>query len=280
MKTWMITGASSGIGRGVAEAALRRGDCVVVTARNKDNIADFGAEYSDRVLKVSMELANDEMIEQAFKLATERFGRIDFLVNNAGHGYRSALEEGEPDGIDEVFQSNFFGAVKLMKKVLPQMRERKSGAIVNVSSIAAISAGVGSGYYAATKGSLELVSDALWQEVSPLGIKVMVVEPGAFRTHFYDAALKGTAIKIDDYAETAGKRRVENTTNKHNQPGDPMRAGEVIVSTITRDEYPRRLLLGADAVRFAKKQLQQRLAEVKAWESTSVQSDFPKEDNG
>ena len=113
MKTWMITGCSSGIGRGIAEAALKRGDCVAVTARNKEHIMDFRAEYSNRVLKVSLELTNDEMINQAVKLATEHFGKIDILINNAGHGYRSALEEGETDGVNEVFQTNFFGAVKM-----------------------------------------------------------------------------------------------------------------------------------------------------------------------
>ncbi len=274
MKTWLITGCSSGIGRGIAEAALKRGDCVVVTARNKDHIMDFEPEYSDRVLKVSLELTNDEMIDQAVRLATEHFGKIDILINNAGHGYRSALEEGEAEGINEVFQTNFFGAVKLIQRVLPQMRERKDGAIVNISSIAAISAGVGSGYYAATKAALELVSDALWQEVSPLGIKVMIVEPGVFRTRFYDDSLKGTAIKIGDYSETAGKTRAENVKNDHKQPGDPIRGGKVIVDTILKDNYPRRLLLGTDAVDFARKQYQTRLDEIAVWDNVSGMSDY------
>lgn len=274
IKTWMITGCSSGIGRGIAEAALKRGDCVVATARNKEHIMDFWAEYSERVLKVSLELTNDEMIDQAVNLATDHFGKIDVLVNNAGHGYRAALEEGEADGINEVFQTNLFGAIKLIQKMLPQMRERKDGAIVNISSITAISAGVGSGYYAATKAALELVSDALWQEVSPLGIKVMIVEPGVFRTRFYDDSLKETAIKIEDYSETAGKTRVENVKNNHNQLGDPMRGGEVIVKTIVQDNYPRRLLLGTDAVDFARRQYQMRLEEIDAWESVSVMSDY------
>lgn len=274
IKTWMITGCSSGIGRGIAEAALKRGDCVVATARNKEHIMDFWAEYSERVLKVSLELTNDEMIDQAVNLATDHFGKIYVLVNNAGHGYRAALEEGEADGINEVFQTNLFGAIKLIQKMLPQMRERKDGAIVNISSITAISAGVGSGYYAATKAALELVSDALWQEVSPLGIKVMIVEPGVFRTRFYDDSLKETAIKIEDYSETAGKTRVENVKNNHNQLGDPMRGGEVIVKTIVQDNYPRRLLLGTDAVDFARRQYQMRLEEIDAWESVSVMSDY------
>lgn len=274
MKTWLITGCSSGIGRGIAEAALKHGDNVVVTARNKDRIKDFGAEYSDRVLKISLELTDDEMINQTVKLANEHFGRIDVLVNNAGHGYRAALEEGEEAGINEVFQTNLFGAVKLTQKVLPQMRERKSGAIVNISSIAAISAGVGSGYYAATKAALELVSDALWQEVSPLAIKVMIVEPGVFRTRFYDDSLKGTAIKIDDYSATAGRTRVENTVNHHDQLGDPIRGGAVIVDTILKDNYPRRLLLGTDAVDFARKQYKMRLDEIDKWENSSIMTDY------
>lgn len=246
----------------------------MVTARNKDHIKDFGPEYSERVCKVSLDLTDERMIAQAVKEAEERFGTIDILVNNAGHGYRSALEEGEPEGIREVFETNFFGAVKMMQEVLPQMRERREGAIVNVSSIAAISAGVGSGYYAATKAALELVSDALWQEVTPLGIKVMIVEPGVFRTRFYDDSLRGTHVKIDDYSETAGRTRVENVVNHHDQLGDPIRGGELIVNTICRDAPPRRLLLGTDAVEFAKKQYEQRLEEIHAWMQTSAQSDY------
>lgn len=164
--------------------------------------------------------------------------------------------------------------MELIKLILPQMREKHSGAIINISSIAAVSSGVGSGYYASTKAALELLSDALYQEVSPLGIKVMVVEPGAFRTRFYDDSLKGTQIKIADYAQTAGTRRKENIVNLHNQQGDPIKAGKVIVETIGKKDYPRTLLLGSDAVRFVRNQLQMKLEEITQWNKVSNSTDF------
>lgn len=154
------------------------------------------------------------------------------------------------------------------------MRKNHRGAIINLSSIAAVGSGVGSGYYAATKAALELISDALYQEVSPLGIKVMVVEPGAFRTRFFDDSLKGTQIQIDDYKDTAGKNRKENIVNRHDQPGDPLKGGKLIVETIEREDYPRTLLLGSGAVSFVRDKLKKKLAEIEQWEAVSIQSDF------
>lgn len=154
------------------------------------------------------------------------------------------------------------------------MRANHQGAIINLSSIAAVRSAVGSGYYAATKAALELISDALYQEVSPLGIKVMVVEPGAFRTRFFDDSLKGTQVKIDDYAATAGKTRKENIVNQHDQPGDPIKGGKVIVETIEKENYPRTLLLGRSAVDAVRNKLQERLEEIAQWEEVSRQSDY------
>lgn len=274
MKTWLITGCSSGIGRGIAKAALKKGYRVVVTARNTEKLKELVAEYPDTSLALELDVLKKESVISALQKANESFGSIDVLVNNAGHGYRSALEEGEEENVAEVFQTNFFGPVELMKAVLPQMRQQKHGAIINISSIAAVRSGVGSGYYAATKAALELLSDALWQEVTPLGIKVMIVEPGAFRTHFFDTSLKGTNIKIDDYAETAGKNRKETIVNRYDQIGDPGKAGQVIVDTIEKQEYPKRLLLGSDAVQVVQTELRNRLAEVEKWKDVSYGSDF------
>lgn len=274
MKTWFITGSSSGIGRGIAQAVLEKGDNAIVMARQIETLEPFVKKYPDQVLALSLELTDKSSIGEAVAAANNRFGSIDVLVNNAGHGYRAAVEEGEEEGVAEVFETNFFGAIELIKQILPQMREKRQGAIINISSIAAISAGVGSGYYAATKAALELISDALYQEVSPLGIKVMVVEPGAFRTRFYDDSLKGTQIKINDYAQTAGTRRKENIVNKHDQQGDPMKAGKVIVDTIEKTDYPRTLLLGSDAVSFVSNQLQTKLEEIAEWKEISISTDF------
>lgn len=274
MKTWLITGCSSGIGRGIAKAALEKGDQVVVTARNPESVKSLTEAYPDTALAVALDVTKTDSISDALRQAHARFGAIDVLVNNAGHGYRSALEEGEPDNVAELFQTNVFGPVELIKAVLPDMRTQKSGAIINISSIAAVRSGVGSGYYAASKAALELLSDALWQEASSLGIKVMIVEPGAFRTNFYDGSLKGTQMKIGDYAETAGKTRKENVVDHKDQPGDPERAGKVIVDVLNRENLSMRLLLGSDAVTFVRRELKQRLDELDAWEQVSVASDF------
>ena len=213
-KDWFITGSSSGIGLGIAKAVLAQGDNAVVMARDAGKLEPLVRQYPQNTLAVSLELTDRNRIHQAVQAAQDRFGSIDVLVNNAGHGYRAAVEEGEDEAVAELYGTNLFGPIELIKAVLPQMRERRSGAIINLSSIAAVRSGVGSGYYASTKAALELLSDALYQEVSPLGIKVMVVEPGAFRTRFFDDSLKGTQVKIGDYAETAGKTRKENIQNR------------------------------------------------------------------
>lgn len=274
MKTWFITGSSSGIGKGIAKAVLAKGDNAVVMARDKKKLDDLVQAYPEQALALSLELTDKKSIQNAVKAAETRFGVIDVLVNNAGHGYRAAIEEGEDKSIEELYGTNVFGPVELFRLILPQMRKRRSGAIINLSSIAAVSSGVGSGYYASTKAALELLSDALYQEVSPLGIKVMIVEPGAFRTRFFDDSLKGTKLKIEDYAGTAGKTRKENIINHHDQPGDPDKGGRMIVETIEKENYPRILVMGSDAVSFVKNIYERKLNELKAWEKISVQSDF------
>ncbi len=253
---------------------LQAGGQAAVTARDAGKMAELAAQYPDRVLPLSMELADKESIRKAFRLAQERFGRIDVRANNAGHGYRAAVEEGEEENIREVFDTNLFGAVELIKLALPQMREAKSGAIINVSSIAAARAGIGSGYYAATKAALEMIGSALYQEVKPLGIKVMTVEPGAFRTRFFHDSMKGTKNRIEEYSEIVRERRPENIADQYDQPGDPDKAGQVIVEAIGMEPYPRVLPLGSDAVKVLKKQAAGRLEDIQRWEHLSIRSDY------
>ena len=274
MKTWLITGCSSGIGRGIAKAVLKKGDNAVVTARDTSKIADLVDQYPNTALGVALDITKKESISAAVKQAQERFGTIDVLINNAGYGYRSSVEEGDIDDVNLLFNTNFFGPIELIKEVLPQMRANKNGAIVNVSSIAAVRSGVGSGYYAASKAALELMTDGLAKELKPLGIKVMIAQPGSFRTNFYDTSLKGTKNKIDDYNETAGKTRKENVVNHKNQPGDPDKGGQVIVDTIEKDNYPYRLLLGSDATKIVASALEERIQEIETWKNISSQSDF------
>ena len=277
MKTWLITGCSSGIGAGIAKAVLKSGDRAVVTARNKEKMMDIVKDYPETALAVSLDVCDQDSIKNAVKEANEKFGTIDVLVNNAGYGYRSAVEEGEIEAVQTLYQTNLFGPIELIKAVLPGMREQKSGFILNVTSIAAVRSAIGSAYYASSKAALELLTNGLMKEVAPLGIKVMVVQPGAFRTRFYDGeSLKGSATEISDYAETAGKTRVGRFENKHMQPGDPDKAGEVIVKVVHGDEYPEILSLGSDAVKAVKATLEAKLAELEKWADISSKSDFDK----
>jgi NAD(P)-dependent dehydrogenase (short-subunit alcohol dehydrogenase family) len=275
MKTWLITGCSSGIGAGIAKAVLKSGDQAVVTARNKDKVLDIVKEYPDRALAVSLDVCDNESIKNAVSEAYKKFGTIDVLVNNAGYGYRSAVEEGEIEAVSTLYNTNLFGPIELMKAVLPKMREQKFGFILNVTSIAAARSAVGSGYYASTKAALELLTNGLMKELKPLGITAMVVQPGAFRTRFYDGeSLQGTGSTINDYETTVGKSRPGNFTNTHQQAGDPDKAGEVIVKVVNGDEYPEILTLGKDAVTAVKTTLQAKIDELDKWAEVSAQADF------
>lgn len=274
MKTWFITGCSSGIGRGIAKAVLENGDRAVVTARNIDSVQDIMNSYPGLALALTLDITKKDSIHLAVQSAISVFGKIDVLVNNAGYGYRSSVEEGNVDDVNVLFNTNFFGPVELIKAVLPSMRQNKYGFILNVSSIAGVRSAIGSGYYAASKAALELMSDGLSKELKPLGIEVMIVEPGAFRTRFYDTSLKGTDKKIEDYTETAGKTRKENVVNLENQPGDPDKAGKVLVEMVEKGHLPLRLLLGSDAVKLIEAELENRLIELSENKHISIQTDY------
>ncbi len=275
MKTWLITGCSEGgIGAGIAKNALERGYNVVVTARNTDKVKNIVAKYPETALAVVLDVTDKNSIKNCVKTATDKFGKIDVLVNNAGYAYRSSVEEAEDEGVRKMFDTNFFGAVEMIKAVLPGMRENKSGAIINISSIGAARTGAASGYYAASKAALELMSEGLYAEMKPLGIKVMIVEPGAFRTHFYDSSLKGSKNTLEDYKDTAWLRSVEQNVNKAQQPGDPDKAGIPLIEAIESDETPLRLLLGTDAISAVRGALNARLNEIDKWEKISVKTDY------
>lgn len=278
MTTWLITGASSGLGAALARAVLAQGDNAVVTARNVAHLEELVQDYPDTALPVSLEVADHDQVVAAITAATEKFGGVDVLVNNAGHGYRAAVEEAARDEMDELFATNFFGPVDLIQQVLPQMRQRRSGTIVNVSSIGAPRSNPASGYYTATKAALEGMSDALNREVTPLGIRVLVVEPGSFRTDFAGRSLAQSRTVIDDYADTAGQRRKENDTTHGTQPGDPARAARVIVDTVQGEHAPFRLLLGSDAITIVREELQNRIDEIDAWAAVSATTDFAEGD--
>jgi NAD(P)-dependent dehydrogenase (short-subunit alcohol dehydrogenase family) len=275
MSTWLITGSSSGLGRELARVVLDAGHNAVVTARNADSVRDLTEAHPDRALALALDVTDSAQVAAAVREGEARFGGIDVLVNNAGYGYRAAVEEGDEADVAALFATNVFGPVALIKEVLPGMRSRRRGAIVNISSIGARICPPGSGYYAATKAALEGLSGSLRKELAPLGIAVVAVEPGGFRTDFAGRSLQQSATVIDDYAETAGKRRKENDTAHGTQPGDPVRAAKAILTAVEADQPPALLMLGTDALGAIHAVIDAQLAELAAWEKTGRSTDFP-----
>ncbi|WP_075279322.1 SDR family NAD(P)-dependent oxidoreductase [Thermophilibacter provencensis] len=278
MATWLITGASSGLGRGIAEAALARGENVALAARDLGRVDDLVSDYPNQALAVYLDLGDLASIEYAVIATRERFGGLDVLVNNAGHGYRATVEESERERIDELFNTNFFAVGRIIRRVLPTMRSQRSGLIVNVSSIGAVRGALGNGYYSASKAALELLTEALEKEVAHLGIETMIVEPGAMRTGFFGDALLETRRHIADYDEIADRYRKTEATDSHDQPIDPKAAGRVVVEAIVGGNRPQRLLLGSDCVAAARAALEARLAELNEWADVSVRADFDNDD--
>jgi len=274
MTTWLITGCSTGLGRALARAVLAKGDNAVVTARDTATLKDLATEFPTTALAVALDVTDQSQVDAAVQQAEERFGAVDVLVNNAGYGYRAAIEEGDDADVRTLFDTNVFGPVAMIKAVLPGMRSRRSGAIVNISSIGARICPPGSGYYSATKAALEGISGSLQKELAPLGITVTAVEPGGFRTDFAGRSLAQSAEAIDDYAQTAGKRRKENDTVHGTQQGDPDKAAEVIISAVEADQTPAFLLLGADAG-FAYDAVEEAMrAEVDRWRERSASTGY------
>jgi NAD(P)-dependent dehydrogenase (short-subunit alcohol dehydrogenase family) len=274
MSTWLITGCSTGLGRALAEKVIAAGHDVVVTARDVTKVADLVDVAPDRVLAVALDVTVPQQVTAAVQQAEERFGGVDVLVNNAGYGYRAAVEEGDDADVRALFETHFFGTVATIKAVLPGMRSRRSGAIVNVSSIGAQVTPVGSGYYSAVKSAVEGLSGSLHGELAPLGISVTIVEPGGFRTDFAGRSLTQSATTISDYAETAGKRRKEHDTVHGTQAGDPDRAADAIIEAVESDETPAFLLLGTDALTNYRRIADGRAAEIATWEKLTASTDF------
>ena len=274
MSTWLITGCSTGLGRALAHAVLDRGDNAVVTARDVATVRDLADAQPDTALALSLDVTDTVQVASAVRAAEERFGGVDVLVNNAGYGYRAAVEEGDDADVRQLFATNFFGPVTMIKAVLPGMRARRSGAIVNVSSIGARRTPEGSGYYAAAKAALEGMSGSLRKELAPLGISVTAVEPGAFRTDFSGRSLGQSAMVIEDYADTAGRRRKEHDTVHGTQKGDPAKAAQALIAAVESSDPPALLLLGRDALDTFRQIYEAQRAEVDAWQKLTASTDF------
>jgi NAD(P)-dependent dehydrogenase (short-subunit alcohol dehydrogenase family) len=273
---WFITGCSTGFGRELAVILLKRGYRVVATARDKAKIADIVAGHEKNGIALALDVDKQNQIDAAVKAAEARFGRVDVLVNNAGYGYLSAIEEGDDADVRAMFETNFFGLAAMTRTVLPIMRAQKSGAIVNISSIGGFIGFPGSGYYAATKFAVEGLSEALSAEGAPLGIKVIIVEPGPFRTDWAGRSLKTPKKLIDDYAETAHARRRLIQGRNGSQPGDPVRASEAIIAAVEQEHPPLRLPLGALAYETMGAEIASLRKEHDSIEAVARGADYPK----
>ena len=272
---WLITGCSTGFGRELAKRVLDRGWRLVATARKVEQVSDLAEGAEGRAIAVALDVTKADEVAAAVRAAVDAFGRIDVLVNNAGYGYLAAVEEGEDVEIRAMFEANVFGLAAVTREVLPVMRGQGSGAIVNITSVGGLVGFPGSGYYAATKFAVEGLTDALSKEVEPLGLHVLAVEPGPFRTDWAGRSLKTPAHAIDAYKDTAVARRAQTQGYSGKQPGDPVRGVEAIITAVTADTPPKRLVLGKFGVDAVRTKLTGLLAEMDAWEATSLGADYP-----
>ena len=271
---WLITGCSTGFGREFARAAITHGFRVVATARDARKLDDLVIGHEEHVRVLTLDVTNSEHIKSAVNEAERAFGRIDVLVNNAGYGYMAAVEEGEEEGVRAQFETNFFGLAAMIRAVLPGMRARRHGAIVNIASVGGLRGSAGGGYYAASKFAVEGLSEALAQEVEPLGIRVLLVEPGPFRTDWGGRSLKQSPNVIADYEKSAGKHRRETIERSGKQAGDPARAAEAVIKALQSPTPPRHLVLGHAGFDNVENQWRSLLHEADLWKATSLGADY------
>ncbi|MCL9802283.1 oxidoreductase [Pseudomonas sp. AKS31] len=274
MRTWFITGASRGFGILIAEQALRAGDAVIATARNPQDITDRLGEQPN-LLAVRLDVTREEQAHQAVAEGIKRFGRIDVLINNAGFGVLGAVEETSASETERLFATNVFGLLNVTRAVLPHMRAQRSGRVINISSIGGYQAYMGWGVYGSTKFAVEGITEALHQELAPLGIQATVVEPGFFRTDFLDEqSLIKTRLELADYDETVGKMRTFAEAANHAQPGDPLKLAEAMLALVNAPNPPLRLALGSDTVARIEAKNRWVAQELAEWNELALSTDF------
>lgn len=271
MKTWLITGCSSGFGRRLALAAARRGDLVIATARNVRTIEDMAEPFGGRMIALPLDVTDAAAAKAAVAKAVETFGGFDVLVNNAGYALFGAIEEATPEEYRPMFETNIFGLIETTKAALPVLR-RSGGTIVNMSSGAGIEGRGGGGYYHAAKFAVEGISEALADELKPFGIRVLIVEPGPFRTDFLGRSIAMAADEMPEYAATS--RKPYRETNDGNQAGDPDKAVAVILRAVDADDAPLHLPLGPAAHAIAERKLAAFRSDIDAWRDITIATDF------
>ena len=275
MNVWLITGTSRGLGLEIARTALDRGDSVVATARHPELVAQALPGYGERLLTATLDVTDPAQADAVVRAAVGAFGRIDILVNNAGYGLLGAVEEATADEVEAVFRTNVFGLLTVTRAVLPVLRAQKSGRVLNITSVGGFAQVPGWGVYGATKFAVEGLSEALRGELEPLGIQVVIVEPGGFRTDFLDgSSLRMTGQVIEDYAATAGTVRVRAADRKSLQLNDPAKGAAAIATIATVDRPPARLQLGADSVAAVEAKLRHVAGELSTWRELSLSTAY------
>ena len=274
--TWLITGCSTGFGRSLALEVLAKGYSVAVASRNTHDVQDIIDLYPETALAVTLDVTVPKQVTEAVHATIAHFGQIDVLVNNAGIGYFAAVEESEEVEVRRMFEINVFGLARVTQEVLPHMRARRKGHILNIASIGGLRSFPGVGFYNATKYAVDGLSEALFKEVAPLGIKVTIIAPSGFRTDWAGRSAKESLITIDDYATTAGKNKADIRGYSGNQPGDPVRAAKAMIEVTETTHPPLRLLLGVAALKGARLKLQELQHDFDTWASVTEGADFPK----
>lgn len=274
MRTWLITGCSTGLGRAIAETVLKIGEQVVVTARNVDAVADIVAAHADRALALALDVTDAAAVTAAVQAAEARFEVIDVLVNNAGIPYVATIEEGDEAVVRSLFDVNFFGPVRIVKAVLPGMRRRRQGRIIQVSSLSGLAPNTATGNYGSTKRALEAMSESLAREVAPLDIKVTSIAPGNFRTEATGPALRVGPTTITEYHDGAHARMRLVRSAHGKQTGDPNKFASAVVAVADMADPPLKLVLGPDAYAVVTSRLREDLASLEEYRALSESTDF------
>ncbi len=277
-RIWFITGSSTGFGKELAKQCLERGYKVVATARNTDDVADLVAKYPETARAIQLDVTNDEDVKNSVAKATEEFGTIDILVNNAGYGLGGGIEEPSMEQIQKQYDTNIFGVIRMMREVLPIMRAKKSGHIVNISSVVGFTAFGSTGYYSSTKFAMEALSEALSKEMEHLGINVTIVEPGGFRTDFAGRSFTQPENRIEDYVTS---ERIDAIGEYHNnQPGDPVKGVKAMIDMVETDNPPLRLPLGEDAVTAIEDKLTSVKENIDEWREVAINTKVEEQADG